>query len=101
MTAWKEKGCRQAVSEASPFAWDQWYAAVGGRTIAIDEVNEFLRLIRQEQEPRFGGPVASERTTFPSPEGAARHIKDKALEFGADIVGICTIEPTDVYSGRA
>ena len=33
--------------------------------------------------------------------GRRRHLKDKALEFGADIVGICDIEPSDVYRGRS
>ncbi len=89
------------VAEASPFAWEDWYAAVGGRTIAIDEVTEFLRLIFEEQEPRFDGPVASERVRFDSPEDAARQLKAKALAFGADIVGICAIEPSDVYRGRS
>lgn len=84
----------------APFAWDDWYAAAGGRTIAIDEVGEFLRLIRQEQEPRFDGPVAPDRFAFASGEEAARHLKARALELGADIVGICAIEPGDVYSGR-
>ena len=28
------------------------------------------------------------------------HLKRKALEFGADIVGICEIEPSDVYRGK-
>jgi len=88
------------VAEASAFAWNDWYAAVGGRTIAIDEVNHFLGLIREDQEPRFDGPVASTRTTFASPEDASDHLKAKALECGADIVGICEIEPSDVYRGR-
>ena len=89
------------MAEPSPFDWDTWYAAVGGRTIAITEVDEFLRLIREEQEPRFTGPLAADRTAFTSPAEAARHLKDKALEFGADIVGICAIEPSDVYRGRS
>jgi epoxyqueuosine reductase len=88
------------VPDASPFSWEQWYAAVGGRTIAIPEVDEFLRRIREEQEPRFTGPVASTPVAFESAEHAARHVKERALEFGADIVGICAIEPGDVYTGR-
>lgn len=88
------------MADASPFAWDDWYSAVGGRTIAIAEVDEILRRIREEQEPRFDGPIASERVAFESPEDAARQLKARALAFGADIVGICTIEPSDVYRGR-
>jgi hypothetical protein len=37
---------------------------------------------------------------LPLPAEAARHLKEKALELGADIVGICEIEPSDVYRGR-
>jgi epoxyqueuosine reductase len=90
-------------SAASPpaFAWDEWYAAAGGRTIRIDEVDEYLRRIRQEQEPRFHGAVAAEPTWFDSPRQAAEHVKAQACAFGADIVGICRIEPSDVYRGRA
>lgn len=83
-----------------PFAWEEWYAAVGGRTIQIEEVSDYLQEIYNEQYPRFEGPVAEERHDFASPEQAARLLKDKAIEFGADIVGICEIEPSDVYEGR-
>jgi epoxyqueuosine reductase QueG len=89
------------VAEPSAFDWESWYAAAGGRTIAIPEVDEFLRRIREEQEPRFTGPLAVNRTAFASPAAAARHLKDKATGFGADIVGICAIEPSDVYRGRS
>jgi epoxyqueuosine reductase QueG len=82
------------------FDWEAWYAAVGGRTIRIPEVDDYLARIRDEQYPRFVGEVAEHRQEFPSPEEAARHLKAKALEFGADIVGICAIEPSDVYRGR-
>jgi len=83
-----------------PFAWDDWYAAVGGRSIRIDAVDEYLRLIRQEQQPRFTGDVAPQRRQFASPEAASAHLKDKARELGADTVGICEIEPSDIYQGR-
>lgn len=83
-----------------PFAWDDWYAGLGGRSINIPEVQEYLRLIHEEQYPRFDGPVAGERVRFASPDEAARAVKQKATEFGADIVGICEIGPEDVYSGR-
>jgi epoxyqueuosine reductase QueG len=46
------------------------------------------------------GEVAPTRLEFSSPADASRHLKDKAAEFGADIVGICEIEPSDVYRGR-
>jgi epoxyqueuosine reductase len=84
-----------------PFAWEAWYEAVGGRSIQIDKVSEYLRLIYEEQEPRFTGEVAERQHAFDSPAEASAHLKERALAFGADIVGICAIEPTDVYSGRA
>lgn len=83
-----------------PFAWEAWYEAVGGRTIAIDEVSRYLRLIYEEQEPRFTGPIADHRQTFASPAEASAHLKVHAREFGADLVGVCEIEPSDVYRGR-
>jgi ferredoxin len=82
------------------FAWDDWYATVGGRSIRIPEVDDLLRRIYDDQYARFDGEVAAERRIFASPADAARHLKDKAMEFGADIVGICRIEPSDVYRGR-
>lgn len=82
------------------FAWDAWYALVGGRTIRIDEVDSILKQIREDQNPRFDGPVAEQRREFASPEEAAAHVKAAAQECGADIVGICEIEPSDVYRGR-
>jgi len=87
---------------ASPpaFAWEEWYAAAGGRTIRIDEVSEYLRQIYDEQQPRFTGEVAPECVRFASPAEAAAHLKAKASEFGADISGVCEIEPTDIYQGR-
>ena len=83
-----------------PFAWDDWYALVGGRSIRIEEVDDILRQIYSEQYQRFEGEVADTRVEFDSPADASRHLKDKAAEFGADIVGICEIEPSDVYRGR-
>jgi epoxyqueuosine reductase len=83
-----------------PFAWEAWYDAAGGRSIQIDKVSEYLRLIYQEQEPRFSGPIAPERHLFGSPEEASLHLKERARAFGADIVGICEIEPSDMYRGR-
>ena len=73
---------------------------MGGRPARPDDINDILRRIFEEQYPRFNGDIAAERRVFASPEAAARHLKDKSLEFGADIVGICEIEPSDVYQGR-
>lgn len=91
-----------AASLSSPpaFAWEEWYAAAGGRTIRIEDVSSYLQKIYQDQYPRFDGPVAPARHDFASPEEAARALKEKAIEFGADLVGICRIEPSDVYQGR-
>jgi len=88
------------VSSPPAFAWDEWYEMVGGRSICIPEVDDVLRQIYDGQYARFHGPVAETQHPFASPAEASRHIKDKALEFGADIVGICEIEPSDVYRGR-
>ena len=88
------------MSPPPPFAWDDWYALVGGRSIRIDEVSDYLQRIYDDQYARFDGEVASNRREFSSPGEAARHLKAKALEFGADIVGICEIEPSDLYRGR-
>jgi len=85
---------------APPFAWEDWYDAVGGRSIAIEEVSMYLRRIYDDQYRRFDGAVAPVRRHFTSPEDASRHIKDQALACGADLVGICEIEPSDVYRGR-
>jgi len=84
----------------TPFAWEEWYASVGGRSIQIEEVSNYLRQIYDDQYARFEGPVASEQYAFESPDDAARQLKAKAIDFGADIVGICEIEPSDIYLGR-
>ena len=89
-----------AATSPPAFAWEDWYEQAGGRTINIAEAAEYMRRIREDQEPRFWGEVAPTRVRFASPEAAARHLKQKAAEFGADIVGICQIEPSDVYRGR-
>ena len=82
------------------FAWDEWYARAGGRTIRISEVEQYLRQIYEDQYPRFQGDVAPVAVPFDTPDAAAGHVKQKALACGADIVGICEIEPADVYRGR-
>jgi epoxyqueuosine reductase QueG len=82
------------------FAWEEWYAAAGGRSIAIDKVSDYLKRIYDDQYPRFDGEVAPERRQFATPHAAAQHLKAQAIGFGADIVGICEIEPSDVYRGR-
>ncbi|MEO8256286.1 MAG: hypothetical protein ABI868_02975 [Acidobacteriota bacterium] len=83
-----------------PFAWEEWYAAVGGRSIRIEEANVYLQKIYDDQYSRFEGPVAPVRHDFASAADAAQHVKNKAVEFGADIVGIAPIEPSDIYRGR-
>lgn len=83
-----------------PFQWDHWYSMVGGRKISIPEVNEILRKIYEDQYPRFHGPVASEKVLFSSAEAASAHIKETAIGLGANLVGICEIEPSDVYAGK-
>lgn len=81
------------------FNWNEWYAAAGGRTIHIDEVDKYLRLIYDDQYKRFDGEVAADKQLF-THESAAELIKNKARELGADIVGVCEIEPSDIYKGR-
>jgi len=83
-----------------PFSWDEWYESAGGRTINIEEADNILDKIYNDQYTRFDGEVAKEKFIFNSPEEAAKLLKEKALEFGADIVGICEIEPSDVYRGK-
>ena len=83
------------------FAWEAWYAAVGGRAAGYPEREAWLRRIYEEQYPRFDGPVAAEQHVFESPEEAARVLKEQARAFGADIVGICRIEASDLYRGRS
>ena len=93
-------GGERLASSPPPFQWEDWYKSVGGRTISIAEVNSLLKQIHQDQYLRFDGEAAPERCEFTSPQEAAAHLKEKALEFGADIVGICKIEPSDVYRGK-
>jgi epoxyqueuosine reductase QueG len=87
-------------SSPPPFSWDEWYESVGGRSIKIEEADNILDKIYNDQYERFDGEVAKEKFPFRSKEEAAKLIKEKAIEFGADIVGICEIEPTDVYKGK-
>lgn len=82
------------------FSWDDWYEAVGGRSIHIDEVERLLKEIHEDQYNRFNSEVATEIKTFTSPQEASTLIKQKAIELGADLVGICEIEPSDVYKGK-
>lgn len=90
-----------ASPESPPaFHWDAWYAQIGGRKIKIEEVDEILKKIYDDQYLRFEGPVHERKTEFESTAIAATVIKEKAKEFGADIVGICKIEPTDIYRGK-
>ncbi len=90
-----------AAAESPPaFSWDDWYASIGGRKIDIPEVNEYLDKIYNDQYLRFEGITAPHKTAFADTEAAAKLIKEKAESFGADIVGICEIEPSDIYKGK-
>lgn len=84
-----------------PFDWEGWYGAVGGRTIDIPEATAWMRRIHEEQYPRFNGPVSANQRTFPSPADASIWVKERARVHGADIIGICRVEPSDVYAGRS
>ena len=83
-----------------PFAWDEWYEAVGGRSIRIEEAQDILKAIHDEQYPRFNGPIADAQQHFGSQEEAGAAIRRAARDAGADIVGICRIEPSDIYQGK-
>lgn len=85
--------------QVAAFNWNDWYEAVGGRSISIEEVNQYLRKIYDDQYLRFNGEVAEQKQQL-SPGDAANLIKIKAKEFGADLVGICEIESSDIYKGR-
>lgn len=82
------------------FNWDLWYGAIGGRKISIPEANSILQQIYEDQYQRFDGEVNPQRTDLGTPEEAAARIKAKAAEFGADICGICVLEPSDIYRGK-
>lgn len=86
--------------QQAAFNWDKWYESVGGRTIHIDEVDAYLKQIYEDQYARFTGKVSANKKKFESALHASNHIKGKAKEFGADLVGMCEIELSDVYSGR-
>ena len=90
-----------ASKESPPaFSWQAWYNGLGGRAINIPEVEAILHKIYHDQFPRFESPVSPEKRKFDSPQAAA-HLKEKAREYDADIVGICEIEPSDIYKGRS
>lgn len=84
-----------------PFAWNDWYAGVGGRTVLVPEVNEILQEIYQVQYPRCFGETARSRVEFADESAAAAAIKATAKQLGADLVGICEIEPSDIYRGKS
>ena len=92
----------KALKDSPPaFSWEDWYAGVGGRNPNnLPEVEKYLKKIYEDQFPRFEGKIASEKVEFSSPKAASQHLKEKAVEFGADLVGICEIEPSDIYRGR-
>ncbi|MFI5203926.1 MAG: hypothetical protein ACHQF2_05465 [Flavobacteriales bacterium] len=83
------------------FNWDAWYESAGGRTIKIEKVDSLLKVIKEHQYPEFEGEVNKTITSFESPEAASALVKLKAIEFGADEVGIAPIEPSDIYRGRS
>lgn len=83
------------------FDWDSWYGSVGGRTIKIDKVDDILSDIKNYQYPFFDGEVAKQKQQFNSDIEASELIKAKAIEFGADEVGVALIEPEDIYQGRS
>jgi ferredoxin len=87
---------------ASPpaFAWDRWYGAVGGRTIAVPEVDALLRHIYDDQTPRFHGDPSPAKVDLGPAAAAADRIKEVARGLGADVVGIARVEPSDLYRGR-
>lgn len=91
---------KSAPTSPPHFHWEDWYFGVGGRGTEIPEVREILHQIYHEQFPRFEGEVAKNQQHFASPEAASQQLKTKAKALGADIVGICEIEPTDIYRGR-
>lgn len=90
-----------APSSPPPFAWQEWYEGVGGRTINIPEADVWMERIHGEQYPRFDGPVADVHTTFSSELEASAFVKGLAFGHGADMVGICTIDANDVYKDRS
>lgn len=91
-----------AAPNAPPaFDWETWYESAGGRSIKIPRADELLRVIKEEQYPRFEGPVAEKQTVFANPEAAAAALKEKARALGAGEVGIASIEPSDIYKGRS
>ncbi|UCH27190.1 MAG: hypothetical protein JSV66_05990 [Trueperaceae bacterium] len=79
------------------FAWEDWYAGVGGRITTIPEVTDTLRSIFDEQVPRFEGEASADKEPLSSPQEAARLVKERAHESGADIVGICELSPEEIY----
>lgn len=85
--------------QATAFQWDAWYEKVGGRSIKIDAVDDYLQQIYQDQYQRLDGPVNATVQPF-TPTEAASLIKSKAIALGADMVGVCEVEPSDVYNGR-
>lgn len=90
-----------ATSTAPPaFDWNEWYESVGGRSIDIPEVQDYMHRIHTVQVPLFDGPTADHRHTFASANEASALIKETARSYGADLVGVCEIESTDIYRGR-
>ena len=71
------------------------------RSAAARSTSGGRRLLQgsEDQEPRFSGDVApTVAVRVAGGSGAAP--EGESAAFGADIVGICEIEPSDVYRGR-
>ena len=87
-------------SGPEPFDWETWYGRVGGRSTPIPDAQAIMSRIYGDQYQRFDGPTAPHRLDLGSPSSAARWVKSHARAFGADIVGIARVEPSDLYAER-
>lgn len=84
-----------------PFDWEAWYEAAGGRRAPIPEVASLLSSIYDEQYPRFDGEVSPARVDLGSLSDASALVKSEARALGADLAGVCALEPSDFYRGRS
>ena len=72
------------------FSWDEWYARVGGRSIRIDAVDEYLREIREDAVPALRRPGRAGAARVRERGGGRRATsRRRRAQLGADIVGIC------------
>jgi len=66
----------------------------------IAQPGPFLHVLRTLwQRRKYAGPVARRRTDLGGPEAAAAHLKQKALDFGAGIAGVCEPGEEVLYEG--